>query len=115
MQRTNQNKNTNKMKLIINSKRYDTATAKEIAAWDNGAQYNDFHWCSETLYKTRNGAYFLHAKGGPFSEYAEVVPGARRGTSSLKSLTPEEAVGWLEKRRLPEILEREFPERIQDA
>ncbi len=49
------------------------------------------------------------------SEYGEQVPGARRGSSRLKPLCIEETVAWLEKRELAEALEREFPDKIQDA
>jgi hypothetical protein len=59
------------MKSIIDRKRYDTTTAEEIADWWNGCSNSDFHHCNETLYRTKNGAWFLHGIGGPLSPYAE--------------------------------------------
>ncbi len=51
------------MKRIINGLRYDTETATKLADWDNGIYGNDFKACEESLYKTKNGAYFIAGQG----------------------------------------------------
>ena len=42
------------MKKIINSKKYDTSTAKPLYTMSNGA-YGDFSHVSETLYVKKTG------------------------------------------------------------
>lgn len=46
------------MKKIINGKVYDTDTAKEVGAWDNGI-YGSFDSVSACLYRKRTGEYFI--------------------------------------------------------
>ncbi len=46
------------MKKIINGRRYDTATAQEVASDSYGIPGNFEHW-TETLYRTQAGAWFL--------------------------------------------------------
>lgn len=51
------------MKKIINGKKYDTETAKEVAckAW---YYYGDLNFVIEKLYKKKTGEFFLYAAGG---------------------------------------------------
>ena len=42
------------MKKIINGRKYDTETAKEIGYWSNGYPCSDFNHCNETLYLIGN-------------------------------------------------------------
>ena len=58
------------MKKIINGKKYDTDTAQELASWDNGGGWRDFHHCEETLYRKKTGEFFLFGEGGPMTKYA---------------------------------------------
>ena len=83
---------------IINNKRYNTDKANELATWDNGRYGNDFHHVTETLYKTKNGNYFLHGTGGAATEYSrQAGTNGRTGSEDIKALTPEDAIAWLEK------------------
>lgn len=59
------------MKKIINGKKYDTETARELVFWDNGYIGSDFSYVEEVLYKKKTGEYFLKGFGGPMSKYAE--------------------------------------------
>lgn len=58
------------MKKIINGKRYDTKTAKEIGC-DSYSNPRDFHFWEETLYQKKTGEFFLFGEGGAASKYAE--------------------------------------------
>ena len=49
------------MKKIINGRKYDTETAKEIGYWSNGYPCSDFNHCEETLYLKKTGEY-LHCR-----------------------------------------------------
>lgn len=85
------------MKKIINGKRYDTETAKEVAC-DSYLYPRDFSYWSETLYRKNTGEYFLHGEGGPMSKYAEST-GQNQWTGGEKiiPLSLEAAQAWAEK------------------
>lgn len=89
------------MKKIINNKRYDTETAKQIAetgSWDQGVGPSDFNFWSETLYQKRTGEYFLFGEGGPLSKYSEPYEtnGSQSGAKIIP-LTLDQAKQWAEK------------------
>jgi hypothetical protein len=104
------------MKTIINMKRYDTATAEEIASWWNGCSRNDFNYCAETLYRTASQSWFLHGEGGPLSKYAQSVEGGRGtcGGETIVPLTEAAAAEWLAEHE-PSVFEKYFAHRAQNA
>lgn len=61
------------MRKIIKNKVYDTATATRLAEWENMQDPRSFNYVRETLYRKKNGEYFLHGEGGARSVYAERV------------------------------------------
>lgn len=104
------------MKKIINGRMYNTETAEEIATWSNSYYPSDFHYCQETLYKTKKGAYFLYGKGGAMSQYSVPVGNnGRGGGSEIRVLTADQAFDWMEENGLTEAAEKEFPDRIEEA
>lgn len=84
------------MKKIINGKRYDTNTAKELG-YDSYSNRSDFsYWC-ETLYRKTTGEFFLHGEGGPNSRYAESVGlNSWTGGERIMPMSLEEAQKWAE-------------------
>jgi DNA polymerase III sliding clamp (beta) subunit (PCNA family) len=79
-----------KMKKVINGKLYDTETAELIGTGgSNGRSRTDFQWCDESLYKTKNGRFFLAGYGGPMTRYS-------RGGEDIIPLTEKEALQWCE-------------------
>lgn len=104
------------MKAIIDWKRYDTDTAGVVAEWDNGRSSRDFHYYVETLYKTRNGNWFLHGKGGALSKYAE--SGGCHNTfepgEGIFPLTEKEAATWMAERS-PHLFDDYFAHLAADA
>ena len=81
---------------IINGKKYNTETAKEIASWNNGCSYTDFNFVEETLYKKKTGEFFIHGHGGAMSCYCESCSGGWRAGDEIKPITINEAKKWLE-------------------
>lgn len=79
------------MKKIINGSRYDTETAKRLGYWENMPDVMDLFWCSETLYRTKAGKYFLHGDGGPGSRYANFPRGEQ-----IIPLSEDAAKNWAE-------------------
>ena len=49
------------MNKIINGKRYDTESAKEIACWQSTWDTRSVHYLEETLYRKRTGEFFLYS------------------------------------------------------
>ena len=97
------------MKRLINRKVYDTATAEKIAYWDNDMHGRDFGFMSETLYRTRRGAYFIHGQGGPMTAYGVHAYGGRMAGESLKAITETEAIEWCEDRFIdPDVIAVHF-------
>ena len=104
------------MKKIIEMKRYDTKTAEEIFCWWNGCSRSDFNYCAETLYMTKNKAWFLHVEGGAMSQYAESTQGGRAVNSgeNILPLGEESAAAWLADHS-PKTFELHFAHLAKDA
>ena len=84
------------MKKIINGKRYDTDTAKELG-YTQYSNRRDFHHYVETLYRKNTGELFLHGIGGPMSKYAEMTgQNCWSGGEKIIPLTLEGAKEWAE-------------------
>lgn len=82
------------MKKIINGKKYDTDTAEDVGYWTNHC-YGSFEFCEETLYRKKNGEFFLEGYGGPLTCYFEMCgPDERRSGTKLIPLTESEAREW---------------------
>lgn len=103
------------MKAIIDGKRYNTQTARQIAEWDNGVPPTDFNFVEEGLYQTPRGRYFVAGRGGPMSKYCKSVGNCQAGGDDVRPVTEEEAVKWLEDRELVEAIESWFPHYVEDA
>jgi hypothetical protein len=86
------------MKKIINGAKYDTSTAERIGEWHTqGIGISDFNYCSEDLYRTKSGKYFLHGEGGALSKYNESCGNNNRcGSSEIMPMTREAAMEWAE-------------------
>ena len=83
------------MRKVINGKMYNTETAEFLGGWSNGYYTNDFHYCSEDLYRTKKGTYFIYGKGGAMSRYSSDKGNGWRGFGSdIRLLSIEEAKAW---------------------
>lgn len=84
------------MKKIINGRLYNTETAEELVEYTNNYTPRDFHYLEETLYRKRNGEFFLYGFGGPLTVYAEPYGNGSRSGHSIIPLTQDEAREWTE-------------------
>lgn len=98
------------MKKIINGKKYNTETAKELGCWNNGFLPNDFNYCQETLYIKKTGEYFLHGEGGALTQYSEKTYGGSTSGEDITPLTENEAKEWAEKHLTADEYENIFGE-----
>lgn len=85
------------MKKIINQKRYDTDTAKELGYYMPHGDRRNFNWYCETLYQKKTGEFFLYGEGGPMTRYAEKA-GDNSWTSGegITPLSYDQARDWAE-------------------
>lgn len=86
------------MKKVINGALYNTDTAKQLADWDNKLPGNDFGYCSETLYRTKAGKFFLHCEGGANSIYGEWHGNSGGFGEQINPLSAEQARHWAEQK-----------------
>jgi len=85
------------MKKVINGKVYNTETAEEVGSWSNGCNGGDFDQCSESLYKSKAGQYFLAGSGGARSKYSKSCDqNSTCGSNGMELLSEDEALVWCE-------------------
>lgn len=97
------------MRKIINGKKYDTETAKEIGSRFSGESRQDFSYVEETLYRKRTGEFFLYGSGGPASRYAvRTGQNSWSGGSKIIPLSTQEARHWAEQYLTPDDFEAVF-------
>ena len=103
------------MKRVIDGILYDTEKATELGH-DSYSNPSDFHYWSETLYKSPKGLYFLEGEGGGMTKYrVECGNNSFSGSSRIVSLTREEAFQWIQEHNLVEVCEKEFADLLQEA
>lgn len=104
------------MKKIINGRKYDTDTATKVGEWCNTPDTRQFGYVCETLYRKRNGEYFLHGEGGAASKYSRDYGDNRWGFGEvIIPLTFEAAMEWAEANLEADEYEAEFGEASEDG
>ncbi|MCU4971853.1 hypothetical protein OB955_03760 [Halobacteria archaeon AArc-m2/3/4] len=102
------------MKRVIDRQLYDTKSAEQIARYAPITDRGDFHHQIETLYKSDGGEFFLHAEGGPATEYAERCNGGKTSGEVIKLMDEDAALDWCEERSIDgEIIVAEFSHLIE--
>lgn len=84
------------MKKNINNKVYDTETAKRCYAWNNDLQPTDSKYIEESLYRKKNGEFFLHGRGGAMTKYCSWDGKTAAEGERIIPLTFDEAQLWAE-------------------
>jgi hypothetical protein len=101
------------MQQVIDRTLYDTDTAEQIAHYQESTDPRDFWFLIEDLYKTSDGHYFLHGRGGAQTKYATRTSDGTTGSEELRAFTDEEALDWCERREIDgEIVADEFADLI---
>ena len=85
------------MKKIINGRLYDTETAKELAAVDNGYGVGNAFYCKTALFQKKTGEYFIYGEGGPMTEYGDSVGYNRTWGCRFEPVDEFDAQKWVEK------------------
>lgn len=85
------------MKKVINSKLYNTETAKKCGEYEPNPYRSDFSWYRETLFLKKTGEFFLHGDGNAASKYSKSCGlNEWSGSEEIKPLTYDEAQKWAE-------------------
>lgn len=97
------------MKRVRDRRLYDTEQADQIAEYAPITDRGDFNYLIERLYRTPEGEYFLHGKGGASTKYRKRISGGHTDGEELRLLTEEEALDWCEHRSIDgDIVVKEF-------
>ena len=102
------------MKKIINNKVYSTETAKLLGTWSNAYGVRDFNYCSEELYRKKNGEFFLYGEGNALSKYAQKYVDGMGYGEKIIPLTYEQAQSWAEEKLDADEYEKIFGEITED-
>lgn len=82
------------MRKIINGKVYDTETATEVAYWESGNK-TSAAWYDETLYRKRNGEFFIFGQGYAASPYSQQRTDGSYGPGSrIRPVSWDDAKLW---------------------
>lgn len=96
------------MKKIIDDKLYNTETATKLYKNDNKLYTTDLHYYGETLYKTKNGAYFLLKEGGAMSKMSKTNGVSKLGDMDIEAFSPIEAQEYLIEYQAIDVFEIKF-------
>lgn len=97
------------MKKVISGSRYNTDTAKQIAAWESDRDYAGFAHTEESLYRTKAGKWFLHGTGNAASVYARRTTDGWSGPGEqIIPLSDAAARQWAEQHLPGDDVERIF-------
>ena len=102
------------MKLTINAQVYDTQKATPVAKSANEGA-SKLRSVVETLYRSRNGNWFLHGKGGALTEYAQQRAETITSGERIEPMTEDEALDWCEIHMAQAAIERHFGHMLEDA
>lgn len=84
------------LKKIINGKKYDTTTAKQIGYYDCGLSSSDFYYYREALYLKKTGEYFLAGEGHGNTRYAYSDGNSRGWSKKIFPFALTDAKRWVE-------------------
>lgn len=83
--------------MIVDNRIYDINTSEELG--HSCRDYNTHTFIRESLFRARNGCYFISGEGGPKSSYAKfaVRGSTNQKFSGITVLTESEATIWAER------------------
>lgn len=82
---------------IMGGKRYDTDRAERVFHYWNGYGAGDFKYRTKSLYRTANGAWFIHHEGGALTDMARSAGSSGvSGSSDIEAICEDDAYGFLE-------------------
>lgn len=97
------------MKKIINNKVYDTSTARKVGTWCSSEDPREFQYVEETLFRKKNGEFFLHGLGGPASVYRVATSeNSWKTGEKILPLSFDQARQWAESKLSAEEYEAAF-------
>jgi hypothetical protein len=106
-----------KMKKVIDGKRYNTETATFVCDCSpRGFYRGDFRYEDTGLYRTKRGNWFLSGEGGPMSRWSRSAGlNSWTGGSGIMPLDSDETRAMLEQHGNSEDVEKYFASELTDA
>ncbi|KKW12674.1 MAG: hypothetical protein UY48_C0010G0026 [Candidatus Gottesmanbacteria bacterium GW2011_GWB1_49_7] len=80
------------MKKIIGGKIYNTETADLVA--DENNDLHNFYSTTESLFRTKKGAWFLHGKSSAGGQYGKSAGNMCIGGQDIIRMTEKEVLDW---------------------
>lgn len=96
------------MKTKIGGHIYDTETAVFIGEHSDDSENIPAIHVVESLYKTPIGMFFIHARGGKFTRFAECEGKDSKAGEKIINLSMAEAEKWAKENLSDEDYQREF-------
>jgi len=96
------------MKQVIDGKVYNTDTAYEIGEVCSGESIGDFGSWYGSLYKTKNGRFFIDGSGGPMTMFAVHSGNSSSGSTGIIVLSDDDARSIAEKDMEADVIEKFF-------
>ncbi len=102
------------MKKIVDGKVYNTDTADRVAEYTAPGYPSDFSFYAESLYRTKNGRWFLAGEGHANTRYAARYGDMYGWGSGLIPLSENEAREWCETHSVdPDVIAEYF--KVEEA
>ena len=96
------------MSKVIDGRRYNTETADEVGSTQH-AYPRDFRYFAETLYKTKNGRFFIAGEGGPKSRWSKSDGNMTSGSKGIRAYSEPDALEWCETHNIDaDVIELHF-------
>ena len=83
-------------KAVRNGKLYDTDTAELLGTYTSPYLPNDGFYYKESLYRKKNGEFFVSGEGGSLTKYAQCFVNGRGYGYSIFLLSEDVAKHWVE-------------------
>jgi hypothetical protein len=88
------------MKKVIHGKLYDTNNAKMIVRHESSPPEEGSSALMETLYRTRQGNWFLHGRGGTGARWSRYTDNSYVFGEDIETLSEDAVREWCESREI---------------
>lgn len=103
------------MRKVVEGVVYDTEKAEALHDWSNHYPCNDFKACSETLYRTKKGRFFLHGEGGAMTSYRSAYGNMFGSGADILPMSPQDALNWLASHDGTDVILGQFADQVEEA
>jgi len=103
------------MKISVDSKKFFEQEPEQVLYWSNGRMIDDMKLREKTLYRAKDGQFFIKHYGGALTDLAQRCAGGMGGRSYIEPVNKKNAFAFLCSHDGTEAAEKWFPGWIKDA